>query len=281
MSEPIADIGASGLPDDWQATVKRYFIIPLMLGNIAFVVIGIVTGWWGVAITAAGQFLLFALIGIKRWRNLNAAPALVLAAVGVAISLTQGAGAIVLSLLCFTLLVVYVFWYSRNGRTPSPHLEVGAQLPLLVFEGLDGQPVNSSSWAGSPTIVLFYRGTWCPLCNVQVRELAEGYREIEALGAKVMLVSPQPAEESAKLAGRFDAPMTFLVDVDNAAARRLGIHHPGGAPIGIAPEEESVLPTAVVLDGDGVVRFAHETDNYRFRPDPALFLETLREIQPA
>jgi peroxiredoxin len=268
----------AGLENDWQAKLKRVFIIPLMLGNVAFVIVGLVTGWWGVAVTAAGQLLLFALIGMKRSRNLNAAPALVVGGAGVAISLTQGAGAVVLSLACFALLLVYVFWYSKNGRTPSPALTVGSTLPELTFADLDGAPVSSTSWAGTPTILLFYRGTWCPLCNVQVKELAEGYRDIAAVGAQVVLVSPQPAAESAKLAERFDAPMRFLVDVDNAAAHVLGIQHPGGAPIGIAPEVESVLPTVVVLDAEGVIRFAHETDNYRFRPDPALFLDAVREF---
>ena len=271
----------TGLENDWQAKAKRVFIVPLMLGNLAFVAIGVVTGWWGVAVTAAGQFLLFALIGLTRWRNLNAAPALVLGAAGVAISATQGTGAVVLALLCFALLLVYVFWYSRNGRTSSAALTVGSRIPELQFTDLAGETVRSSSWVGTAIVLLFYRGTWCPLCNVQVKELAEGYRDIEALGARVVLVSPQPAEESAKLAARFDAPMTFLVDVDNAAARVLGIQHPGGAPIGIAPEVESVLPTAVVLDAEGVIRFAHETDNYRFRPDPELFVEALRGLHPA
>jgi peroxiredoxin len=268
----------AGLANDWQAKVKRIFIIPLMLGDIAFVVVGFVTGWWGVALTAAGQFLLFGLIGLKRWRNLNAAPALVVGGAGVAVSLTQGAGATVLSLACFALLLVYVFWYSKNGRTASAALTIGSKLPELEFTDLEGTAVSSAAWVGTPTVLLFYRGTWCPLCSVQVRELAEGYRNIEELGAQVVLVSPQPAKESAKLAAQFDAPMSFLVDVDNASAQVLGIQHPGGAPIGVAPEGESVLPTAVVLDAEGIVRFAHETDNYRFRPDPALFLDALRTV---
>lgn len=276
MTDTAAPVG---LTDDWQAKAKRIFIIPLMVGNIAFVAIGLVTGWWGVAVTAAGQFLLFGLIATKRWRDLDATPALVVGVVGVAISATQGVGAIVLALVCFALLVVYVFWYSRNGRRPSPALTIGATLPELDFTDLEGTAVSSRSWTGSATVLLFYRGAWCPLCNVQVRELAEGYREIEALGARVVLVSPQPAEGSAKLARQFDAPMDFLVDVDNAAARRLGIQHPGGAPLGVASTGETVLPTAVVLDADGVVRFAHETDNYRFRPDPALFLDALRSLR--
>ncbi|MEZ5246981.1 MAG: peroxiredoxin family protein [Acidimicrobiales bacterium] len=268
----------TGLENDWQAKVKRVFIVPLLVGNIAVVVAGLVTGWWGVAVTAAGQFLLFGLVGLKRWRNVNAAPAIVVGAVGVVIALTQGVGAVVLALACFALLLVYVFWYSRNGRTPSAALAIGSPFPELQFTDLAGASVSSMSWAGRATVLLFYRGNWCPLCNVQVKELAEGYRDIEALGARVVLVSPQPAEESAKLAARFDAPMSFLVDVDNTAARLLGIQHPGGAPLGVVGEGESVLPTAIVLDAEGVVRFSHETDNYRFRPDPALFLDALRAL---
>ena len=266
----------AGLENNWEAKAKRLFIVPLMLANIAFVVVGLVTGWWGVTVVALGQFLLFGLISLKRWRNLNAAPALVVGAAGVGVALTQGAGAIALSLAAFALLLTYVFWYSRNGRKPSTSLTVGSAFPELAFTDLAGTTVTSSAWVGTPTILLFYRGTWCPLCNVQVRELADGYREIASLGAQVVLVSPQPAAESAALAARFDAPMTFLVDVDNASANALGIQHPGGAPVGVAKEGETVLPTAVVLDAAGVILFAHETDNYRFRPDPALFLEALR-----
>lgn len=269
----------AGLDNDWQAKLKRVFIIPLMLANIAFVVVGVVAGWWGVVIAAAGQFLLFAMISMKLSRTLNAAPALIVAAVGVGWSFTDGAGAVIVAALAFALLLAYVFWYSKNGRTASAALTFGSPLPELSFTDLEGVVVSSSSWVGSPTILLFYRGTWCPLCNVQVKELSEGYREIESLGARVVLVSPQPASESVKMAARFDAPMTFLVDEGNAAAHILGIQHPGGAPIGVAPEIESVLPTAIVLDSDGVVRFAHETDNYRFRPDPELFLEALRGLQ--
>ena len=127
-------------------------------------------------------------------------------------------------------------------------------------------------------MVMFYRGNWCPLCSVQVKELAAAYRGISALGAKVVLVSPQPATDSRAMAERFDAPMTFLVDGGNAAARALGIQHPGGAPVGVVDDGETVLPTAVILDADGVVRFSDETGNYRFRPHPDLFLTVLRDL---
>ncbi|MFT5201310.1 MAG: peroxiredoxin [Candidatus Aldehydirespiratoraceae bacterium] len=271
-------IAAVGLQDDWQAKVKRFFIVPLMLFNVGFVVLGIVTGWWGVVLAAAAQFVLFGMITAKRTRYVGATPALVIGAAGLTWAITDSVGAAVFAALAYGLLLIYVFWYSYSRRTPSAALTVGSPFPALDFADLEGNVVSSASWAGTPTVLIFYRGNWCPLCNVQVRELSEGYRDIESLGARVVLVSPQPAEESAKLARQFDAPMTFLVDDGNAAARALGIQHPGGAPLGIVPEGESVLPTAIVVDRDGVIRFAHETDNYRFRPDPALFLDALRGL---
>jgi len=153
---------------------------------------------------------------------------------------------------------------------------VGAVFPDLEFRDLEGAVVNSRDWRGRSTILMFYRGNWCPLCNVQVKELAAGYREIEALGARVVLVSPQSAQHSRDLAAKFEAPMSFLVDENNTAARHLGIQHPGGTPLGLVGyDSETVLPTAIVLDAEGVVRFSDQTDNYRFRPDPALFMEVL------
>ncbi|MEZ5166026.1 MAG: hypothetical protein R2695_05880 [Acidimicrobiales bacterium] len=46
----------------------------------------------------------------------------------------------------------------------------------------------------------------------------------------------------------------------------------------MSSDGETVLPTVVVLDTAGVVRLAHETDNYRFRPDPRRFVDVLREL---
>jgi len=281
---------SSGVPagprparNDWQARAKRQFIVPLVVVNLAVVLVGALRlasgdgwNWAGPIVAGSGIFLLFGLIYLYRRRSLHAGPAMALALAGTVIGF---AGAITPGLVAAGALAItalYVFWYSRLARSPSPHLEIGRTLPSLSFRDLDGHEVNTSGWRGTPTILLFYRGNWCPLCNVQVQELAAGYREIEARGAQVVLVSPQPADLSRKLAAKFDAPMHFLVDAGNVAARTLGIEHPGGTPVIMRSyDAETVFPTAIVLDAEGVVRFAHQTDNYRVRPDPALFLGVL------
>ena len=98
------------------------------------------------------------------------------------------------------------------------------------------------------------------------------------MGIKVVLVSPQPDEQSRKLAAMHDVPFRFLVDQDNKLARSLEIAVSNGVPIGLpggyAPD--TVLPTLIVTNAAGTIIFSDQTDNYRVRPEPDVFLAILR-----
>ena len=176
------------------------------------------------------------------------------------------------------LLLLYVFWYSRFGRFDSAHLMVGSKLPEFTLQDVDGEAFNSSSLLGAPAVIMFYRGNWCPLCMAQIREIAERYQDMEALGINVCLVSPQREELSRKLANEHDVSFKFLVDEDNQVAEQLNIAVKNGVPIGLpggyAPD--TVLPTLVVTNEKGTILFSDQTDNYRVRPEPDVFLAILR-----
>ncbi len=175
----------------------------------------------------------------------------------------------------------YLRWYSRFGQRQSGQLAVGSQLPEFTVQDLQGTPVTSSDWRGQPHILLFYRGNWCPLCSAQIGELAQQYRALETAGAKVLLISPQPASESQKLAEKFDIPMRFLVDPDNRAARHLGIAADAGIPLGmqvLGYATETVMPTVIIVDRTGDISYADMTDNYRLRPEPEDFLHHLQTM---
>jgi len=176
------------------------------------------------------------------------------------------------------IFLMYVFWYSRFGRFDSSSLMVGSKLPEFSLKDLEGNQFDSSSLAGSPAVIVFYRGNWCPLCMAQIREIADRYREMTAMGIKVLLISPQSDEHSRELAARFDAPMTFLVDERNQVAEQLGIAIRNGVPLGIPGgyEPDSVMPTVVVTSANGTILFSDQTDNYRVRPEPDIFLAILR-----
>lgn len=170
---------------------------------------------------------------------------------------------------------LYVYWYSVLDRTGSK-IAVGGKLAELELVDTAGNPVRPTP--GKHGLYMFVRGNWCPLCMAQVKEVAAQYRELEARGVEVFLISPQPARQTGKLADRFDVPIRFCVDEDNATARKLGIEHENGLPFmmeALGYESDSVLPTVIMVDPERTIVFADLTDNYRVRPEPSTFLAVL------
>lgn len=176
--------------------------------------------------------------------------------------------------------LAYAHWYSSFGRTPSLKLRVGAALPNFTVTDVNGVRVSSAKLTDRPAVLVFYRGNWCPLCMAQVKELVGRYQDLHALGVRVALISPQPHSNTVGLAKKFSVDFDFLTDEGNAAARALGIDIAHGLPMGMQMmgyDSETVLPTVIITDGKGKVVWTHETDNYRIRPEPDVYLEVLRQ----
>ena len=171
---------------------------------------------------------------------------------------------------------VYIFWYSRFDRSAPTPIALGATLPS--FELYDGDGNLVAPTPGKHGLYMFIRGNWCPLCMAQVKEIASDYRELEARGVEIFLISRQPAANTRSLARRFDVPIRFCVDDEGELARRLGIEHIGGVPFlmdTLGYDSDSVLPTIVITDPSRKIIFVDLTDNYRVRPEPSTFLAAL------
>ncbi|MCC6208580.1 MAG: AhpC/TSA family protein, partial [Gammaproteobacteria bacterium] len=156
---------------------------------------------------------------------------------------------------------------------------VGTRLPSFTVRDVGGSIINSSQLTDRPAILIFYRGNWCPLCVAQLKELVARYKEIVALGVRVAMISPQPHSDTVELARKHDMKFDFLSDEGNVAARALGIEHPNGLPMGIQMlgyDSDTVLPTVIITDRSGNIVWTHETDNYRIRPEPDIYLDILR-----
>lgn len=279
------------------AQLKRAFVMPLFafLGLVAVhstwrvFATGFAPVWIGPLVVAGGFFAFMGwMVGSGAARTSAHLPGvLALGATGTLLSLvasirgsTLGGLPVAYALLSFAGELLYVFWYSRLDRVPSPALRAGQILPVFELEDENGHALSSTAFQGRPAVLLFYRGNWCPLCMAQIRELVDQYKELEARGAQVVLVSPQSQEHTRALAKRFDVPFRFLVDPGARAARSLGIAHEAGVPLGIPGyDADTVLPTAIVTDAGGRILLADQTDNYRVRPEPATFLAALDGVR--
>lgn len=175
---------------------------------------------------------------------------------------------------------LYNRWYSNLARVESPLLQEGQLLPEFSVYRTDGSVFSSRELAGSPALILFYRGNWCPLCMAQIREIAAQYKEMADKGIKILLISPQPESHSKKLSDKFDVPFLFLVDKANAAAEQLKIAMPDGLPLGmevLGYDQDTVLPTALFINAEGKIVYSDQTSNYRVRPEPEEYLRVAIE----
>ena len=175
-------------------------------------------------------------------------------------------------------MIAYLRWYSVFRTRDATALRIGSKLADFQLETLEGHTVSSESFMAKPHLLLFYRGNWCPFCTAQIEELAGAYQRLEKMGVSVVLISPQSISKNQQLAARFDIPMTFLRDRDNAAAKKLGIEHKWGTPMGLQVlgyDSDSVMPTLIVTNRQGQIVLSDQTDNYRVRPDPEAIAELL------
>ncbi|MEO0499257.1 MAG: peroxiredoxin family protein [Pseudomonadota bacterium] len=237
-------------------------------------------GWAGVAIAAAplplfvGVLMLTSAVA-RTSANLPLPLAISVAGALAAIALPGGTLPALLAIAAAAAHIWYVFVYSRFGRQPSKTLRLGAMLPDFTLTDEHGNDIGSAAFRDAPALFLFFRGNWCPLCMAQIREVADDYKRLAAQGVEVVLVSPQPEAQTAKLAAKFDVPFHFLTDKDLKAATALDIAAIGGTPVGIDAMgygEDTVMPTVIATDRSGRIIFLDQTDNYRVRPEPETFL---------
>jgi len=191
---------------------------------------------------------------------------------------TEGLAAL-LAAVGWVSFLLYAYWFSTFGnRQPSMKLVVGTKLPHFTVRDVHDNTVSSAQLTDRPAILIFYRGNWCPFCTAQLKELIARYKEIDSLGVRVAMIAPQPHENTVGISKTYNAKFDFLTDEGNAAARALGIENINGTPMGMQMfgyDNDTALPTVIITGKDGKIVWTHETDNYRVRPEPDVFLDVL------
>lgn len=186
------------------------------------------------------------------------------------------------SITLFLGWVLYLRWYSVfKNRNSNTVLKKGIQFPNITLEDFNKNKITTNAYIGNPTIFLFYRGNWCPLCMAQIKEIASQYKELEKRNVHVVLISPQPHTHSRSLAKKYNLNFNFLVDPNGKVAQKLEIFAKNGLPMGLQAfgyDKDTVQPTVVITDQKGRIIFADLTDNYRVRPEPETFIKVIDTI---
>jgi peroxiredoxin len=179
------------------------------------------------------------------------------------------------SLLAASAALVAVIWFVATRKElglPDATLRIspGQRLPVVTLRSPDGAPVSELP---RPALVVLYRGWWCPFCVTQLGELEKDHAILRAAGLAIVAISVDPPEEQAPLARRLP-DVHFLSDEKGQLVDAVGVRHPDGVPwydrlLFGAKKRDISLPVALIVDADGVVRYARRSRRIDERPPTA------------
>jgi peroxiredoxin len=174
--------------------------------------------------------------------------------------------------------------------TPSP----GTPLPDADLLDARGKATTlAATRRDRPAVVVFYRGAWCPYCNIALRTYqAELAPELTRRGVELIAISPQKPDGSLSMQETNNLTFTVLSDPGNQIAGRLGIltapsdaATEAQASMGLDVAEHNAdatntipMPTVIVVDADGVIRWIDVHPNYTTRTEAEQILSAVDEL---
>jgi peroxiredoxin len=177
---------------------------------------------------------------------------------------------------------------------PAGVASVGTAMPdakLLDPHGND--TTLHDTVGGRPAVVVFYRGAWCPYCNIALKSYQEQVQPtLRERGIELVAISPQKPDGSLTIAETNALSFSVLSDPGNQIATQLGIlTHPDDgarqsqAALGLDVAagnldgtDNYAMPTVVVLDATGVIRWIDVHPNYTTRTEPSEILHAVSTV---
>jgi peroxiredoxin len=171
--------------------------------------------------------------------------------------------------------------------------KAGDAMPEFTLRDPDGKSVSSRELlARGPLVISFYRGVWCPYCNLELQALQESLPDITARGASLVAISPQTAANSRKSQRDNKLGFPILSDTHSDVAHAFGIRFAlpdylvelyksfkndlpafNNDPSWVLP-----MPARYVVGTDGIIAYAEVNPDYTQRPDPSELLPVLNRL---
>ncbi|HJV63075.1 MAG TPA: peroxiredoxin-like family protein, partial [Albitalea sp.] len=181
---------------------------------------------------------------------------------------------------------------AQSGLTDRA-LRAGQRAPDFVLADATGRPVDSKQLRSrGPLVISFYRGAWCPYCNLELQAWQRHLPELDALGATLVAISPQVPDASLTLAQKHALAYPVLSDFGHRVARQFGIVYevdeavrPVYQAFGVDlpayngdASFELPVPATYLVDRDGTIAGEWIDTDYRRRAEPSVVLSRLGEI---
>jgi peroxiredoxin len=177
---------------------------------------------------------------------------------------------------------------------PEPGIKVGQKAPGFILNNAFGKPISlNAKLKEGPVVLVFYRGAWCPFCNMHLHVLQESLPELKKYGAQLITITPQTPDKSVEQFKEKGNPFEVLSDLNSNVMKDYNLYFELPADLvevykkhGLDVEAyngtgRAVLPIpgSFVIDTDGIVRAMHADVDYKARMEPSAIVNALRIIQ--
>lgn len=173
-------------------------------------------------------------------------------------------------------------------------LKTGQSIPEVNIKNIKGESVSLNSIVSeNPTILIFYRGGWCPYCNVHLSKLQEIESELLALGFQIIAISADSPEMLSETLDKNELKFTLYSDNESAASTAFGLAFRVSDDYmeklasynidleGATGNKDHILPVPAVymLNTSGLIEFDYSNPDYKVRLDTGELLAQAKTLQ--
>ena len=177
---------------------------------------------------------------------------------------------------------------------PGPGLKVGATAPGFLLSNAFGEKIKlSERLKEGPVVLAFYRGAWCPFCNIELNVLQKSLPLFKEYNASLIAVTPQQPDKSKEQLEKAEYTFEVLSDLDGRVMKSYNLYfevsqelyelyknrfnfditdYNGKNRLGLP------VPGTLVIDQDGIIRAAYANTNYKKRMEPEDIIKALKAI---
>ncbi len=178
---------------------------------------------------------------------------------------------------------------------PEPGLKVGSHAPDFSLPDAFGATIHLADLlARGPVILTFYRGAWCPFCNLQLHALKESLPLFQRHGAQLVAITPQTPDRSRGQIEKDNYPFHILSDLDNRVMQAYNLYFEVSEELRAMYIQDFKLdiadyngtgryglpvPGTFIIDRQGIVRAAFADTDYKKRMEPSAIIEALTNLE--
>lgn len=180
--------------------------------------------------------------------------------------------------------IVHGLKYYTGSKVPTVERPDYAtkDFPIVDMETLDQQTISTSDYLNKPCVFIFFRGSWCPFCVLQVSELQQNLQAFLDRGIEIALITGEHPDKLQSFSKTINLTMTILWDRQMILAKHFKILHENGHPLPVKflgnDNKDLFLPTVILTGEGGKIIHMEVSEDFELRPQPSSIINIFDKL---